>query len=66
VIESGTNAVATCQSTPLLVTTGSSPQWRNIVRLSIPLNNSWRTSTHPWLAASEISQTAVPSGYKVA
>lgn len=65
-IESGTTAVNVAQSTPLYVTATSTPQWRNVIRLSIPLSADWRTKTHPWLGAQELGQTAVPAGYKVA
>lgn len=53
------------QSSPFEVTAVDPSQWRNISRLSIPLNRNWqRGSSKIWANAEALGSAAIPTEFK--
>lgn len=64
-IEATGLAERVAQSGPFEVTAVDPPQYRNIVRLSIPVNRNWqRGASKLWANAEDIGTAAIPTEFK--
>lgn len=53
------------QSGPYEITATDPPQWRNVARLSIPLNANWqRGASKIWANAEDIGSSSIPTEFK--
>lgn len=64
-IEQTGNAQLTATSAPFYITASDPATWRNISRLSIPLDKNWQRGTGKiWTFAQDLSSSAIPTEFK--
>lgn len=64
-IEENGQAELTAQASPFLINAVSPSQWRNIQRLSIPLDRNWqRGNDGIWASCQDLGSSAVPTEFK--
>ena len=64
-IESAGAGTRTATSSPFYIIDDATPKWRNISRLSIPLDPNWQKGTAKiWANAQDLGNLAVPAEFK--
>lgn len=64
-IEATGLAERVAQSGPFEVTAVDPPQWRNIARVSVPLNKNWqRGDSKIWANAEDLGSSSIPTEFK--
>lgn len=64
-IEATGDAERVAQSSMFEVTAEEPTQWRNIVRLSVPLDRNWqRGAAKVWANAQDIGSSSIPTEFK--